>query len=157
MCDPVTAVAAIGTVVSAYGSYKSAQDQASAMRYNANSVEQQGLQNESDYIDQGKTKLAQQLAALSTRGVSIDSGTPLALMQASARNQAIDANRIRVGAQNQASGMRAQASQISSNALITAGGQVLMGASKLSSLGSIGGGSTGDAATVSAGSWTGPT
>lgn len=144
MCDPVTAVTAVSAVVSAYGSYKSSQDQASAYRQQGRNDLNQAYAQELDYRDQAKVKLADQLAALSTRGVAIDSGTPLALMQQSARNQQIDALRIRQDGINKFQTARATAQQVSTAGLITAGAQLLSpGLAKgLSSLGSIGGSST---------------
>lgn len=138
MCDPVTALVATGTLVSAYGAYSSAQSQASAMKANANADLQQGFQNELDYRDQARTKLASQIAALSDRGVDISSGTPLDLMRASARNQEIDALRIRADGVNKFNSQRAQASNTLRNGMFTAGGQLLMGAAQTAKLAGLG-------------------
>jgi hypothetical protein len=141
MCDPVTALVATGTLVSAYGSFATSQAQASAIKANAAADRQQAYQNELDYRDQARTKLASQIAALSDRGVDISSGTPLALMRQSARNQEIDALRIRADGINKYNAQRYQASNVLRSGMFTAGGQLLMGAAssaKLAGLSSIG-------------------
>jgi len=141
MCDPVTALVATGTLVSAYGAFSSSQAQASAMKANARADLEQGYQNELDYRDQARTKLASQIAALSDRGVDISSGTPLDLMRASARNQEVDALRVRADGLNKYNAQRAQASNTLKTGMFTAGGQLLMGAAqsaKLAGLGNLG-------------------
>lgn len=142
MCDPVSAsmaLAAGGTVMKAYGAFSASQSQASALKANAAADLQQGYANEQDSRDTSRAKLAGQLAALSERGVSLSSGTPLDLMRASARNAEIDALRLRADGQNKSNALKAQASGALKTGWLTAGGQLLSGASQAAGLSQLGG------------------
>ncbi len=141
MCDPVSGLVAAGTLLSAYGTFQASQDQASALKANAQADLQQGYQNELDARDKARRDLAGQLNSLSGRGVDISTGTPLDLLRASARNQEVDALRLRADGINKYNSQRAQASAVLKQGWLTAGGQLLMGAAstaKLAGLGNVG-------------------
>lgn len=149
MCDPVTlslAAAAASTALGAYGAFASSQGQASALKMDATNEQNKGYQDESDFRAKAKVDLADQLAALSTRGTSISSGTPLALLQQSARNQELDALQLRAAGINKANALRYQASNVLRSGWISAGAQVLAGTSKLGELGAFNGGGSSDGA-----------
>lgn len=141
MCDPITGLVAAGTVMSAYGGFAASQAQASAMKRQAQNDLETGYQNELDMRDQARTRLSEQIAALSGRGVDISTGTPLELLRQSARNQEIDALRTRADGVNKYNSGRAGASATLKTGMFTAGGQLLMGAAstgKLAGLGNVG-------------------
>jgi len=141
MCDPVSAMVATASVMSAYGTFQGAQSQASAIKANARADLTQGYQNELDQRDKARVDLAGQLAALSGRGIDLSTGTPLDLLRASARNQEIDALRLRTEGINKYRAGRAAASNTLTNGWVTAGGNLLMGAAstaKLAGLGKVG-------------------
>lgn len=139
MCDPVTALVATGAIVSAYGTFQASQAQASALKANAEADRNQGYQNELDARDSARSRLADQMASLSDRGVDLSTGTPLDLLRASARNQEIDALRLRADGINKYNAQRFQASNTLTSGYLTAGGQLLMGAAQASKLGGLGG------------------
>lgn len=138
MCNPVTALLVGGTLTSAYGAVQQSQSQASALKTNAWADLNQGYENELDSRDASRVALSKQLADLSGRGVDLSGGTPLDLLRASARNQEIDALRLRAAGQNSYTAKRAQASGVLKNGLVTAGGQLLMGAAYGTRLGLLG-------------------
>src|SRR5581483_426850 len=100
MCvDPVTAMVAASTAVSAIGTYVQGKGQANAYRANADAELAAGYSQESLQRDQNRRAMATQVAALSARGATLDSGSPLALMQTSARNAELNDLTIRANAQ----------------------------------------------------------
>lgn len=141
MCDPVSALMATGTLVSAYSTISQSQSQASAIKTNAQADLSKSYEDELDQRAKDRTALSSQLNALSGRGIDISTGTPLDLLRASARNQEVDALRIRAQGINSYNAQRAQASGVLKNGLLTAGGQLLMGGAqtaKLAGLGNVG-------------------
>jgi hypothetical protein len=122
------------TSLQTFGTMMGAQSQASALKSQAGAVQEQGYENESDYRNKARVDLADQLAALSTRGTSVSTGTPLALLQQSARNQELDALRLRADGINKANSLRYQASAVLRAAPYTAATQVLTNATKIAEL-----------------------
>lgn len=140
MCvDPMSATVIGATLLSAVGTVIQTQGQVSTDRYNAQVTRQEGYSNELLQRDQDRRQMAKQVAVLSTRGAAIDTGSPLALQAESARNAELDALQIRTNALNKGASYDYQASAAQQAMPFTVAGQLLGGASKLQSLGQLGG------------------
>lgn len=151
MCvDPVTAVVVGSAVVGAVGTYAQGKSEANAERAQAQYELAAGYQQESLQRDQDRRQMATQVATLSARGMSLSSGSPLALLQTSARNAELNDLTIRANAQNKADIDNYKAHATMSALPYSIAGQLLGGASKLASLGKLGGSGSGGASSPAA-------
>lgn len=138
MCvDPVTAMVAGSAIIGGIGAVQQGQAQASVEKQDARNALAAGYANENQARDDARRQMATQLAALSARGVSLSSGTPLALQADSARNAELNDLNIRANAQNTAAGYRYKASQTLAAVPLTVAGQLLGGGTKLAELGKL--------------------
>lgn len=143
MCvDPVSAsvmgVALLGgSLMSAVGSIAGGQGQAAIDEQNARNARSAGDQQELTFRDQARSDMATQLAALSTRGIDISTGSPLDLIAKSARNSTLDALAIRSGANRQADVYTMQASAARTSGYMSAASSLLSAPVKLAELGRI--------------------
>ena len=138
MCvDPVTATVIGATVFSAVGGAMSTEGAVNADRQNARNAMAVGYEKESMSRSDARREMATQVATLSMRGAALDSGSPLALQQESARNSELNALTIRSNAQNDAASYDYKASAAQQAMPFSVAGQLLGGASKLAALGKI--------------------
>ena len=135
MADPVTlaiiggSLAAGGQVVGGIAGKNSADEQARALRLEAQSVDQQTAQAEIAQRRQARQVLARQRAALGQLGVQGDTGTFRQVAVQSAIDAELDALNIRYGGQLRSGALRNQARQVKhggrvglATGLLTAGG-----------------------------------
>jgi|SRR6185437_1760441 len=129
----------ISTIFQATTAFMSGQAQASIAKANERAALQAGYAQELTFRDQARTKMGAQVNELGGRGVSISTGTPLALLRESAQNQEMDALAIRKDAQQKANNFLAQAHGAQVGAWTSAAGTILGNAkSDLADLGKIG-------------------
>lgn len=138
MCTAPLLGAATG--LSLIGGFIQGQSQVEQDRANAINARNAGYSQEAIQRDSDKYRMADQLAALSNRGESLSSGTPLALAADSARNAELNALSIRAKGNNEGAMYDFKASQEQQAMPFTLAGQFLNSTSKIASLGSIGGG-----------------
>lgn len=140
MClDPVTMTVMASAAVSAIGGAISNVNEAAVAGANARNALTTGLANENQYRDEARQKIAQQLANLSNRGMSVSTGAPLASLADTAKKQELDALQIRANAENQAAIYKTQEKSFNNSAIFSAAGALLGGAVKLADLGKLGG------------------
>lgn len=134
-----TAQAVIGgaSVIGAVGAGMQASSEAATDEANAAAARTAGYQQESLKRDDARRAMATQVAALASRGVALDSGAPLALMQDSARNSELDALSVRATANNTGDQYQYKADSVRAAMPFSIAGQLLGGASKLAQLGQI--------------------
>lgn len=138
MCvDPVSATLIASMGLSAIGGIMQTEGQVNADRMNARNAMAIGYEKESMARSDARRQMATQVATLSTRGAALDSGSPLALAQESARNAELNALTIRANSQNEAATYDYKASAAQQAMPFSVAGQMLGGASKLQSLGKI--------------------
>jgi len=139
MCvDPVTAMTAASTITQGIGAVVQGQGEAAVDKANAKAALYEGYSKEAAQRREGRAAIASQLATLSTRGVSLQAGSPLDLLAGSARNNELNALTIRTNAKNEAAAYRAKASAALQNGWFGAAGALLGGATKLAQLGAMG-------------------
>lgn len=120
--------------LNALGTYMSGTGQVAVDRQNAASVTAAGYANEDLQRNDARQKMAQQVAALSNRGLSVSSGTPLALQADSARNAELNALQVRANAANTAAGYSLKASSEQQALPFTIAGQMLNQATDIAKL-----------------------
>lgn len=124
-------------IAGAVGAYASASGTAAVAKANANAAQAAGYSNEMLARNDARSKMATQLAVLSSRGESLSSGTPLALAADSARDAELNALQIRANAGNQAAGYRMQAQSAQMSMPYSIAGQLLNGGAELAKLGQL--------------------
>lgn len=114
--DPMTALSIAGTAVSAIGSMaggnaaaKAAQRNAEIERQNAESARRQAAFEEDKQRFQNERLFGKQKALLAASGVDTTSGSPLGLMEDTAKEAELDALAIRYGGNLRAGGFEAKA------------------------------------------------
>ena len=141
MCYAQVAVAVVSALASASVPILQAQGQAQADKANARAALYEGYSQEAQARREGRSALANQVASLSTRGVSLQNGSPLDLLAETARSNELNQLQIRANAQNQSDVYRAQASAALKQGWYGAAGSLLSQGSKMMQLGNFGGGS----------------
>lgn len=126
-----------GGLVKAVGSIFGGNAQADAQQMNADNARAAGYMNENINRNQDRQKMAQQIAVLSARGASIDSGAPLAALKDSARSSELNDLTIRANANNQAQAYEFQSQSTRAQIPFTVAGDILDTGSKLASLGKV--------------------
>ncbi len=143
--DPLTAIAAVGTAVSAAGAISSGMAQANAANYDAavdrnNAIQAQQAADEQAVVSQQQTtsKLAQQKVDYAASGVDVGQGTPLDVFSDTATKGKLDALTLRYGGQVQglrdtsaATLAQYQGSAAETAGFLNAGGTLLTGGAKV--------------------------
>lgn len=116
-----------GAAVSAFGSYKSGQAQASAGKYNAKLATQQAAQNEETVRNRLRKLLASQRALYAKAGVDLSSGSPVSVLAETAAEGERDALIVRYGGQAEAAQQKMYASSAKTAGIMGGIGTLLTG------------------------------
>src|SRR3990167_3178260 len=99
------AIAALGTIVSAYAAYQSGQQQAKALGYQATAAQQAAQVAAENARERNRRVLASQRARIGASGVIGSEGSSLLVQLESAEQAALEEARIRYGGEVQATGL----------------------------------------------------
>ncbi|MCD6376504.1 MAG: hypothetical protein J7L94_13310 [Caldisericaceae bacterium] len=126
------ALIAASTAVSAYSSYATGQAQNNAAEANAKAAERKAEYDEQIHRERVKQLLSKQRAMIGKSGLEM-SGSPLLLMEDTAKQGELDALAIRYGGKINASRYRAQAQAARTQQVLGVGSSLLTGATQATS------------------------
>ena len=132
MATGTYALIAASTAVSAYSSYATGQAQNKAAKANAKAAERKAEYDEQIHRERVKQLLSKQRAMIGKSGVEM-SGSPLLLMEDTAKQGELDALAIRYGGKISASRYKAQAQAARTQQVLGVGSSLLTGATQAAS------------------------
>lgn len=126
------ALMAASTAVSAYSSYATGQAQSNAAKANAKAAERKAEYDEQIHRERVKQLLSKQRAMIGKSGLEM-SGSPLLLMEDTAKQGELDALAIRYGGKINASRYKAPAQAARTQQVLGVGSSLLTGATQAAS------------------------